>query len=77
MDIRIGIAQSGQVIELELGDDTDRDKLKKQVDETVGTENGVLWLTDRKGKEVAIAADRVAFVELSSSDPDRRIGFGA
>ncbi|MEL7157789.1 MAG: DUF3107 family protein [Actinomycetota bacterium] len=55
----------------------DRDALKKQVDETLAKEGAVLWLIDRKGKEVAVPSDRVAFVELSSADPDRRIGFGA
>jgi len=76
MDVRIGISQSGQVIELELDDDTDRAALKAQVDEVLGGENAVLWLVDRKGKEVAIPARRVAFVELSSVDAERRIGFG-
>lgn len=77
MDVRIGIAQSAQIIELELDDQTDRDELKKQVDQTLAKEGSVLWLIDRKGKEVAVPSDRVSFVELSSADPDRRIGFGA
>ncbi|MEM9132566.1 MAG: DUF3107 domain-containing protein [Actinomycetota bacterium] len=77
MDVRIGIAQSGQVIELELADDTDREELKKLLDKSLGDDDAVLWLADKKGKDVAIPSSRVAFVELSSDDPDRRIGFGA
>ena len=40
-------------------------------------DDSVLWLVDRKGKEVAVPSKRVSFIELSSADPDRRIGFGA
>ncbi len=77
MDVRIGITQSGQVIELELDEKTDRETLRSQVDEVLGSETGVLSLTDRKGKEVGVPSGSVSFVELSSADPDRRIGFGA
>ncbi len=77
MDVRIGIAQSGQVIEMELADDTDREELKKLLDKSLGDDDAVLWLTDKKGKDVAMPASRVAFVEIASDDPDRRIGFGA
>lgn len=77
MDVRIGIAQSSQVLEFELEEKTDRAALKKQVDKILSDDNAVLWLVDRKGKDVAIPAERVAFIELSSADPDRRIGFGA
>jgi hypothetical protein len=77
MDVRIGIAQSNQVVELELADDTDRASLKKQVDQALSDEGNVLWLIDRKGKELAVPSSRISFVELASVDPDRRIGFGA
>ena len=77
MDLRIGIAQTNQVIELELDAETDRDALKKQVDSVLGDESSVLWIVDRKGKETAVPAARISFVELTSTDPDRRIGFGA
>ncbi len=77
MDIRIGIAQSASVIELEMGDTADREALKTQIDTALGQEQGVLWLTDRRGKDVAIPVARVAFVEIGKDDPERRIGFGA
>lgn len=77
MDLRIGIAHTTQVIELELDGDTDRAALKKQIDEALGDDEAVLWIADRKGKETAIPSARISFVELSSDDTDRRIGFGA
>ena len=75
MDIRIGVTDNPQPIALTLADDTDRDALKAQVDSAISGGEGVLWLIDSKGKEVAIPAARLAFVELgpAGSNP---IGFG-
>jgi hypothetical protein len=79
MDVRIGIAQSSQVIEVSLAEDTDRDAIKEQVEKVLSKADrvGVLWLTDRKGKELVVPVDKVAFVELGTSVASQRIGFGA
>ena len=77
MNVRIGIAQSSQVIEITMAEDVDRDAIRKQVDKIVGTDDGVLWLTDRKGKELAVPAERISFVELGPAESTQRIGFGA
>ena len=75
MDIRIGVTDNPQPIVLQLADDTDRDDLKARIDTAIRGGEGVLWLTDDKGKEVAVPAARLAFVELgpAGSNP---IGFG-
>lgn len=77
MDVRIGIAQSGQVIEIEMEDDTDRSALKAEVDAVLADDGKILWLTDRRGKETGVPGDRISFVELGEEDAERRIGFGA
>lgn len=77
MDLRIGIAQTSQVIDIELDEETDRAALKKQIDDALSDDDKVLWIVDRKGKETAVPSGQISFVELSSVDPDRRIGFGA
>lgn len=77
MDIRIGIAQSASIIELEMADDLDRDALKSEIESSLGNDDGVLWLTDKRGKDVAVPVARVAFVEITKDDSERRIGFGA
>lgn len=77
MDIRIGIAQSASIIELEMADDLDRDALKSEIEASLGNDDGVLWLTDKRGKDVAVPVARVAFVEITKDDAERRIGFGA
>ena len=56
MDIRIGVTDNPQPIVLQLADDTDRDDLKARIDTAISGGEGVLWLTDDKGKEVAVPA---------------------
>jgi hypothetical protein len=75
MDIRIGIVQSMKELEIALPDDTDRDKIMKDVEAALGTET-VLWLTDRKGRRVGVPAPRIAYVEFSNSQSERIVGFG-
>jgi hypothetical protein len=54
----------------------DRDKLKATIDDTLAEETKVLWLTDKKGRDVAIPVSKVAYIEVSSATADRPIGFG-
>lgn len=75
MDVRIGIIQSMRELEIELPDDADRETVKAQVTDALDDENGVLWLTDRKGREVAVPTARISFVELGSGSESRNIGF--
>lgn len=77
MDVRIGITQTPKELEVELADDTDVAKLTDQIEESLGSGAGVLWLTDRRGRRVAVPAAKVAYVELGSADDERRVGFGS
>lgn len=76
MDLKIGIARGGQVIEVELADDADRAALRKQIEAALSGTDLVFWVTDKKGKELAVATASIAFVQLGSDD-SRSIGFGA
>ena len=76
MDVRIGVTQTARDIAIELADDVDRDAVKAKVDAAITGAVDVLWLTDKKGRDVAIAAAKIAFVELGTAEADRRIGFG-
>ena len=76
VDVRIGVTQSPREISLELPDDLDRAALKSQIDAALTGALDVLWLTDRKGRDTAVAAAKIAFVELGSPEGERRIGFG-
>ncbi len=77
MDIRIGVIHTTREIEVELADDSDRDKLMDEIDTTLGRPDSVLWLTDRRGKRVGVPVARVAYIEVGLASEDRRVGFGA
>ena len=77
MDVRIGVTQAPREINVEVADDTDRAALRKQVDAALTGAVDVLWLTDRRGKEIGVAAAKIAYVDVGTSDSERRIGFGS
>jgi hypothetical protein len=78
VDVRIGIVQTQKELEVELADDADRDKVLADIESALtGSDEGVLWLTDRRGRRVAVPVARVAYVEVGAPSPDRRVGFGA
>jgi len=76
MDIRIGVTHSPRELNLELADDTDREELRKKIEAALNGALDILWLTDRKSREIAVPAAKIAYVEVGSVDGDRRIGFG-
>lgn len=75
MDIRIGVTDTPREVQLKLDDDTDRAGLKASIEAALAGESSVLWLTDDKGLEVAVAATRIAYVELGP-EGNNPIGFG-
>ena len=77
MDLHIGVTHSPRELDIELDDDTDREAFHKQLDEAVAAGSGVLWLTDRKGREGAVPAHKIAYGELGAPGDDHRIGFGS
>lgn len=77
MDVRIGVTYTAKELDIELPDDTDRDALRAQIDEALGDDDRVLWLTDRHGHDVAVPSSKIAYIELGSPDSDRRIGFSS
>ncbi len=77
MDVRIGMQNTVKEIDIELPADADRDKIRKSIDSALADDGQILWLKDKSGKEVAVPAAKIAYVELGSADNERRIGFGA
>ena len=51
MDVRIGVTYTAKEIDVELAADTDRAKLKADIEEALGNEDGVLWMIDSHGRE--------------------------
>jgi len=77
VDVRIGITQTPKEIEVELSDDADPDKALADIEKMLKTGDGVLWLTDRKGRRVGVPVAKVAYVEFGAPTAERRVGFGA
>ena len=77
VDVRIGITQTPKELEVEMPDDTDRDKVVEDIEKLLKTGDGVLWLTDRKGRRVGVPVVKVAYVEVGAPASERRVGFGA
>ena len=75
MDVRIGVTQAPRELNVEV-DDGERDDLKSRVDAALSGASDVLWLTDKRGREIGVPAAKIAYVEVGSPDGDRRIGFG-
>ncbi len=75
MDVRIGVTDHSREIAIQLPEDADRGAVKQAIDAALTGEAATLWLTDDKGKEVGIAAAKIAFVELGP-DGTNPIGFG-
>ena len=77
MDVRIGITHTPKELEVEMPDDADRDKVVAEIEKLLKNGDGVLWLTDRKGRRIGVPVVKVAYVEGGAPASDRRVGFGA
>lgn len=75
MDVRIGVTNSMRELDLDVDDSIDRDDLKSHIEAALGTEGGMLHMQDRRGREVIVPSDKVAYVEIGSPHEGRTIGF--
>ena len=75
VDVRIGVTYSPKELDVELGDGADPETIRSDVEKALADESGMLWFTDRKGRQVGVPVAKVAFVEIGSPRDERRIGF--
>ena len=76
VDVRIGVTYSPKELELEVEEGMNADQLRSHIESALSDDDNVLWLTDRKGRQVGVPASKVAYVEIGSPHEERRIGFG-
>ena len=76
MHVRIGVTYNPREIEIELSDDADPESVRAVVEKSVA-DGGMLWLTDRKGHQVGVAVEKLAYIDLGTASDSGRIGFGA
>lgn len=76
MDVRIGVSQTPKEIDVELPDGVDADEVKATLDKALA-DGTSFWLTDRKGRQVGIPAEKIAYIEIGRPEDGRHIGFGS
>jgi hypothetical protein len=77
VEVRIGVSQVPREIEVDLADGTTVEELTARVEEAVSAGSGMLWLTDRRGRQVGVPVAKLAYIELDTAAETRRVGFGA
>lgn len=76
MEIRIGVTYTAKEVSLELADGVKAATVKAEVDAALTNESAVLWLEDKKGRQIGVPSTKIAYVEIGSEDDTRPIGFG-
>jgi uncharacterized protein DUF3107 len=74
MEVKLGVTYSPK--ELVVETDKSPDDIAKLVDDALADSNGVLWLTDTKGRRVGIPVGKLAYIELGEDIGNKRVGFG-
>jgi hypothetical protein len=76
VDVRIGLLQTPKELEVQLDEGADPAAIRSQVDAAL-KEGATLWLTDRRGRQIGVPAEKLSYVEIGSPSEERRIGFGS
>lgn len=74
MEVKIGVTHANRELVLESNESAD--DVQKAVASALQTDNGLLILTDSKGRTVYVPAQKLAYVEIVG-EAGRRVGFGA
>ena len=71
MKARIGIADTGREIEVEV---ESRDEVAARLEAAYRESVRILWFENAKGRDIGVPLERIAFIELID-DPDQAVGF--
>jgi Protein of unknown function (DUF3107) len=74
MEVKLGVTYSPK--ELVVETDKSPDDIAKLVDKALADSNGVLWLSDTRGRRVGIPVGKLAYIELGEDSGAKRVGFG-
>ena len=76
MEVRIVVSNVGREVVIEQADDQ-VEATRKQVAAALSGAVDVLWLSDKRGRQVGVSSSKIAYVEIGSTDKDKKMGFGA
>jgi hypothetical protein len=71
MKVRIGIADTSKVIEIEIDE---VEAFRSEVERAL-SEGGMAWFTDTKGRTVGVPTVSLAFVEIEAAEGGPSVGF--
>ncbi|MPZ00388.1 MAG: DUF3107 family protein [Actinophytocola sp.] len=74
MEIKIGIQETPR--ELVVSSSQTPDEVDALISDALGSDDGLLRLTDEKGRKYIVPANRIAYVEIAPSDA-RKVGFAS
>lgn len=74
IEVKIGVRRAPKELILEL--DEKPDAVIKKVNDALAKADGLLWLTDSKGKQIGIPSEQIAYVEVEP-EGQKSVGFGA
>lgn len=74
MKVKIGVAESNRVVELEVDD---LEAFQQRLEDSFKSDEGLLWFEDTKKHRVGIPKGRIAFVEADMAEERPAVGFGA
>ncbi len=77
MHVRIGVTDTPKELDIEMAEDADGAALRADVEAALANGEGLLWLTDKKGRQVGVPVARLAYVDIGVDDSEPRIGFGS
>ncbi|GIU91854.1 MAG: hypothetical protein KatS3mg011_0760 [Acidimicrobiia bacterium] len=72
MKVRIGIADTDRVIEMEVDDPAD---FEQAVEDAFAGTTSLLWFEDTKKRRIGVPRERIAFVEIETVSDRPRVGF--
>ncbi|MGI9000985.1 MAG: DUF3107 domain-containing protein [Pseudonocardia sp.] len=72
MEVKIGIAESTR--ELVVSSDQTPDEVQALVDDALKSDDGLLRLTDEKGRLYLVRAGQISYVEIAPEE-GRKVGF--
>jgi len=75
VDVRIGVTHAARELTVEMPDD-ERDETVVRIEAALAGSVEVLWLVDKRGRQVGVPVAKLAYIEVGTNDGDRRIGFG-
>lgn len=73
MLVKVGIAESSLVIEIET---EDPEAFRATIEEAFSQARSVMWFEDTKRRLVGVPVPRLAYVEIEQEVGVRQIGFG-